>query len=375
MRLLISEEAIDFLEINDDPQSYTWESSSIREWLNEEFLEEAIAPDMLDYILDTTVENEKNGCGPDTTDKVFLLSMEEVERYFPDPLARRAKPADNAINRYNEIEVNLCLNEGYGYCWQWGLRSNSEEPIKFEEDRSVDFVFSNGRIYGSPWDTSEMGIRPVIWVEAAGISASQVSKPSTDTGTKFEVGGEVWMGTDYVTEWHWIILDQTEDSLLLMQFITGDLLVDSFHDSNETCDFETCSLRPKMQSNVFVEEERLHEVDLWHENELQRIKSTSIDLGNGKTIDDKVFLLSTDEAAKYKDTILASCDDMYFSYAMGYLKLPKEQEGIWLRTPGTKEGTQAWLSSDGTVHEEGADYSDKKLALAVVWVDVSDLVD
>lgn len=67
-----------------------WETSDIRKWLNSEFYYEAFKPDERHYIQRTDVETEDVyglRCGW-SQDELFLLSFEEVEKYFPDPLSR-----------------------------------------------------------------------------------------------------------------------------------------------------------------------------------------------------------------------------------------------------------------------------------------------
>lgn len=67
-----------------------WEKSEIRKWLNSEFYYEAFKHDERHYIQRTDVETEDvygMRCGW-TQDELFLLSFEEVEKYFPDQSSR-----------------------------------------------------------------------------------------------------------------------------------------------------------------------------------------------------------------------------------------------------------------------------------------------
>lgn len=67
-------------------EAVTWEDSSLREWLNHEFLKATFSEKEQDKILLTDVPNEANETygtdgGNDTQDKVFLLSVNEAKQY------------------------------------------------------------------------------------------------------------------------------------------------------------------------------------------------------------------------------------------------------------------------------------------------------
>lgn len=70
----------------------TWEGSSLRTWLNEEFFNESFSEEEKKFILNNTVKNsgifginngiESDNVGPDTDDKVYILSKDEIRKYF-----------------------------------------------------------------------------------------------------------------------------------------------------------------------------------------------------------------------------------------------------------------------------------------------------
>ena len=69
-------------------EEVTWEDSFIRKWLNEVFIEKCFTPGEIEGLVMTRVQNQGNTTygtngGPDTDDRVFLLSFEEAERYRP----------------------------------------------------------------------------------------------------------------------------------------------------------------------------------------------------------------------------------------------------------------------------------------------------
>ena len=85
---------------NSTKKDTTWETSSIRKWLNGSFFRSAFSSYEKKMILDTQILAEANPqtntpAGRDTTDKVFLLSIEEFERYL---LTRN--PETNKVTNY-----------------------------------------------------------------------------------------------------------------------------------------------------------------------------------------------------------------------------------------------------------------------------------
>lgn len=91
--LLLSKDALDAKPYNEEDEDVTWETCTLRNWLNGEFYDTAFSSEEQKRIATTKVKNEDNPeygteGGKDTKDKVFLLSIEEVLRYFdPDPIA------------------------------------------------------------------------------------------------------------------------------------------------------------------------------------------------------------------------------------------------------------------------------------------------
>ena len=119
--LIVSEYALDARAYNEDYESVTWAECTLRRWLNGEFYETAFNEDEKGRIALTKVKNADNPeygteGGEDTEDHVFLLSLEEAERYFEDDEDRRAFPTEYAIAR------NVWVREKTGPVWWW-LRS------------------------------------------------------------------------------------------------------------------------------------------------------------------------------------------------------------------------------------------------------------
>ncbi len=184
--LLISKKILDTKAFEDGIGSTTWEDSSIRKWLNEDFYNTAFDeadkarimltrhsnPDSYDFYdsdytkvhfgLDWAGTGMGYDGGEDTEDKVFLLSWKEAMMYFGDEEKREAQGSDYANKTLYHIEEGNYKQEGFGEeiigNGLWWLRSPGAA------DTEALSVYYDGRIHSQTVDSSFEGIRPVIWI-------------------------------------------------------------------------------------------------------------------------------------------------------------------------------------------------------------------
>ena len=89
--LVISRYVLDCVRYDEEYRRVTWETCTLRAWLNGEFLNAVFDPEEQLLIPPTHVTADPNpdfdvDPGEDTEDKLFLLSIPEAEAYFhPDP--------------------------------------------------------------------------------------------------------------------------------------------------------------------------------------------------------------------------------------------------------------------------------------------------
>ncbi len=162
--LLISKYALDCQQYISSYTSVTWESSALRSWLNGSFLNTAFRPEEQARIRSTTVaadENPSYGTSPgnDTTDKVFLLSIPEANRYFPSDEARKCIPTEYAIAQ-GVYRSRTCTLDGIPTCWWW-LRSPGNDPCYAADVNRAGTVYE----YGSYVSRNTGGIRPALWID------------------------------------------------------------------------------------------------------------------------------------------------------------------------------------------------------------------
>lgn len=176
--LLLSEYGLICKNINETFEDFTWETCSLRNWLNTSFLDIAFTNLEKKAIIDsniTTPDSKYWGTkgGNDTVDKVFLPTMQDVM----NPAYGFKKDMKPSKTRMLKCTTYARKNGGYknktngNTCW-W-LRS----PALHE--KYAAYVFTTGAItatyfVGRRYDA----IRPAIWVD---LSAIQMKQPA-ETG-------------------------------------------------------------------------------------------------------------------------------------------------------------------------------------------------
>jgi len=145
--LLLSEYVLEVLPYHTSFTDITWEKCSLREYLNGEFYNKFGDEDKA-RILDTLVVNDDNPAygtdgGNDTNDKVFLLSFDEMQKYFIDDYSRMAFNPDGT------------------YADWWWLRTpgfNSDCAAAVQEGS----LFLHG---ATVYDVNNgVGVRPAMWI-------------------------------------------------------------------------------------------------------------------------------------------------------------------------------------------------------------------
>ena len=99
----------------------TWETCTLRSWLNDDFYNKAFDEDEQKLILTTNVSADKNpeydtDPGKATKDKVFLLSASEALEYFSDDSQRICEPT------YYAASVGENATPNSAFC-KWWLRT------------------------------------------------------------------------------------------------------------------------------------------------------------------------------------------------------------------------------------------------------------
>ena len=162
--LLLSKYALDTVPYNEECEDVTWETCSLRTWLNSTFYNNAFNEEEKAKIINTNVTAEANPSydtdpGNDTTDKVFLLSINEVNKYFTSDETRKCVPTDYAIAQGAYVK-NSYTAGGKSTCWWW-LRSPGGDNT-YAARVSNDGNVGRG---GGYVNLDNRCVRPALWIE------------------------------------------------------------------------------------------------------------------------------------------------------------------------------------------------------------------
>ncbi len=170
--LLISKYILDAKPYNTRYKDVTWETCTLRAWLNDDFLNAAFTVREQKGIVLTTVDNGSNQGsskwntygGNNTKDKIFLLSCAEVYKYFGvtvednSSMKSRAAPtvyADMA-GVFTSFDAITVENDEAG---SWWLRSPGSDQRRAEAVASYGAI----RDFGAIWDY--LSVRPALWID------------------------------------------------------------------------------------------------------------------------------------------------------------------------------------------------------------------
>ncbi|MBR2788981.1 MAG: hypothetical protein IKD94_07435 [Erysipelotrichaceae bacterium] len=186
--MLICDKLPDCAPYNRVSEAVNWQDSYLRKFLNDEFYDHAFSEKEKEAIIEKQIENNPNrsygtDCGNTTSDKVFVLSGEEVYQdiratrhgFYPytgvDDPAKRFKPTMYAMTRgtwYSPVEAY----RGNGF---WFMRTNGYS------ESSVTYICDMGYIYEHGTDVScaDSGVLPVVCVDSAKAELIRAGKSSS----------------------------------------------------------------------------------------------------------------------------------------------------------------------------------------------------
>ena len=339
--LLLSKYLIDDREFEEKYawETITWQNSTIRGWLNMEFVDSAFNEDerlRIYKVEHSTPDSPTSGesGGKPTKDLVFLLSepevmnltdgVEESGRYFSSDKEREAWETPFWVNG----------NEKY-IPWSWWLRSPGNNSNLFAIVRADGSIYS----YGEPV-TNSNGVRPALWVSLSDAAKprntvqSRVAAPKpaaakadaaasrhivSTLSAKSKKGDEVSFGSypqagsdkEPLT---WIVLDVDKKNhavLLLSKYV-----IDAMPHYETTLGsypkrWEYSLIRSWLNSDfidtAFNEDEKLRIYQVHNDNPEHPASYSEA----GNPTEDKVFLLSLFEAMSPTDNVKGS--GRYFS--------------------------------------------------------------
>jgi len=155
--LIFSRKILDAKPYNITLNDATWETSTLRAWLNNSFYHSAFTEAERERISETFVLNSDNPAfetagGRNTKDRVFLLSLDEAGNYLSSDGVHKAFPT-----AYAKLRGAQATEIGTGWWWlrSPGSQSNLATLVSF-----TGFVID----YGFRVDNEGGGVRPALWL-------------------------------------------------------------------------------------------------------------------------------------------------------------------------------------------------------------------
>ncbi len=152
--LLISKHVLDCEPYSVIAGGVTWSTCSLRAWLNENFYNSAFDEKESNLIenvkIKTQAINNNTDGGEDTEDKIFFLSINEVEKYFSSDEKRKGYPTAYAQGR--------CEGLSEDNCWWWLRTPGVYQSISACVSPDGFISTSDGYV------ELDVGVRPAMWV-------------------------------------------------------------------------------------------------------------------------------------------------------------------------------------------------------------------
>ena len=167
--LVLSRFALDRHPYNTKKADVTWETCTLRKWLNESFYESAFDEEEKSHIIKTTVPADKNPeydtpTGNPTTDNVFLLSIDEYNKYVK---------SDEILGCAGTDYTNAKVKHPDGFAFTWWLRTPGKTSkqalgvVYYRRDKGAS-VDNNGIFVNNVASDDRFGyggVRPAMWIE------------------------------------------------------------------------------------------------------------------------------------------------------------------------------------------------------------------
>jgi DNA-binding transcriptional MerR regulator len=186
--LILAENVVERRTFHDDLVDITWEHSEMRRYLNGEFFH-SFAPEEQSRILETQISDRDNPwtgtkCGNPTNDKIFLLSYDEILKYFGDSgdMENRAgwywghvdgvggvpiRPGTDFINdQFNN--ARRATDPDGTTAWWWLRSPGGQGQHTSGSVGGIGEIFVCGDdVYNHPHrdEHGDGGVRPAMWIQ------------------------------------------------------------------------------------------------------------------------------------------------------------------------------------------------------------------
>lgn len=152
--LLLSRYALDAKPFHEvENWDVTWADCTLRSWLNGEFFDVAFSDEERAQVIQVT---NTTADAPDTQDSVFLLSLDELNAYFPEEASRIAEATEYAVAQGGRVSRET----GKTYWWLRNKATPGDAALMVRYDGAVNE-------FGDSMEAEIYTVRPAIWVQIA----------------------------------------------------------------------------------------------------------------------------------------------------------------------------------------------------------------
>ena len=359
--LVVSKYILEYLQYGTTRDNLKWQKSSLRQWLNCIFLNEAFNESEQAAIKDAVVSADRNyfyfdssydpnnskvinQSGEETRDKIFLLSVTEAYIYFESDEERKCESTNYAINQVENRKDN----------W-WTRSPMSEMSMSAVASDGIAGGAAKGRYANDFRGTAaneKSGVRPAMWLTTGEVIEQNGKSKKVNVGDfvffgTYEQDNDLSNGKEPI---EWIVLDKNDTSALLISKMALDCKKYNVW-RDEAVNWENCSLRTWLNNNflkdAFNEKEQAAIQDTNVRNDINQF--TDNDNAGGNTID-KIFLLDMRELKRYfpsHDSQICGVTAYAIANGASYNKSSIINDmycGWWLRSVGGRCGAMVVIS-------------------------------
>lgn len=241
---LLSDQNLDALQYHTEREDVTWETSTIRSWLNgydassntggsngidytgDNFLNTAFSAKEQTAIAETAVVNDDNtdynenastDAGKDTTDRIFLLSLTETynKKHFPNYCfsTNTAYVADGGKFGYSMY--------GVGESDSWWLRSPGSDQSRAA---FIDWEDGSSVTDGNPVNNKEIAVRPAFNLNLSSVLFTSAATDGKSAGANGLAAVADYSGSD----WKLTLLDSSRTFAVSNAMLGGNTVTFSY---------------------------------------------------------------------------------------------------------------------------------------------------
>jgi len=376
--LLMSRYALDCQPLNKDENEYAWDKCSVREWLNNDFYNEAFSDKEKDFIQLTKLTTKYKNNKLTTDDKIFLLSNNEVYHYL------RTLTIDDEASSFcyptkYSVEIGVKSSEETKNRCDWFLRdANAANDARF-----VNWKYGTTD-YDAKVTREDKGIRPAMWLNYENISLNDAEVGDIvafgnyrqDTTIINDEGLRAFVNEPIL----WEVLDIQDGKKLLITKV--GLVAYTYGDyyDNQPVTWENSKLRKQLKNYFYDDAFSEEEQNMIQETTLSNPDNDIYGTDGGNDTIDKVFILSLPEVEKYfggtrdKENYHRAC--FATEYLNGSGTNGAGNNCSWYtRTPGKDQRSVVFvdyyeISPAGLINMEGCDVGVQGISTSrpAIWV-------